>query len=52
MREEVKIMQAIHHPNVVCLEQALFSDRNCYLVTEFCEGGNLTDCLNKHKKVS
>lgn len=31
------------HPSILKFHEALLSDRNCYIVTELCEGGNLED---------
>jgi serine/threonine protein kinase len=40
------------HPNILKFHEALLSDRNCYIVTEFCEGGNLEDRILTKKPFS
>ena len=38
---EVKILQAIDHPNVIKLYEYFEDEFNVYLVTELCTGGEL-----------
>lgn len=35
------------HPNVLRLREALLSERNCYIVTEICPGGNLEERIKR-----
>ena len=37
------------HPNVLKCYEALSSKRNCYIVTELCEDGDLGTLLSKKK---
>lgn len=41
-RREIETLERIHHPNVLQIVFADFDAKMPYLVTEFCEGGNLT----------
>ena len=43
--EEVKIMCALDHPNIVCLEEVYEGDSKLYLTQELCTGGDLFDRL-------
>ncbi len=45
--EEIRILQMMDHPNVLRLREALLSDRNCYIVTELCPGGNLEERVKR-----
>lgn len=36
------------HPNIVQVYDQLFSSRRLYIVTEYCEGGNLYDWIHKN----
>jgi serine/threonine protein kinase len=45
--EEIKILQAMSHPNILKFHEALLSDRNCYIVTELCYGGNLDERIKR-----
>ena len=51
---EIAILRAIDHPNIVKLYEVKETSTCYYLVTEFCNGGGLSDCLeeyqNKHNK--
>ena len=35
------------HPNVIGCEEILSSVRNCYIITELCDGGDLEKRLKK-----
>lgn len=43
--EEIRILQQMNHPNILKFYEALLSERNCYIVTELCNQGNLEDTL-------
>ena len=38
---EVNILKEVKHPNIIQCLDIHFSINNCYIITEFCEGGNL-----------
>jgi serine/threonine protein kinase len=38
----------MNHPNVLKFHEALLSERNCYIVTDLCDGGNLEDRICKN----
>jgi len=40
---EVKILQTLDHPNIIKLYEYFEDEKNVYLVTELCEGGELFD---------
>lgn len=42
----------MNHHNVVKFYEALLSDRNCYIVTELCNEGDLEDRMRKKKPLS
>jgi serine/threonine protein kinase len=37
------------HPNIVKIFEFYISDKNYYLITEYCEGGSLFDLITKNK---
>jgi len=41
LNTETKILKMISHPNVIGCEEILSSARNCYIITELCNGGDL-----------
>jgi len=45
--DEVKIMCALDHPNIVCLEEVYEGDTELYLTQELCGGGDLFDRLEQ-----
>ena len=48
LSNEIKVMQKIHHPNIVSLIDLKKTKSHHYLVMEFCNGGDLTGCLRKY----
>ena len=42
----------MNHPNILKFYEAMLSERNCYIVTEYCEGGNLEERFKKKKGFS
>ena len=51
LANEIKIMKKIHHPNLVSLIDLKKTKTHCYLVMEFCNGGDLTGCLRKYMQL-
>jgi serine/threonine protein kinase len=47
--EEIRILQQMNHPNILKFYEALLSDRNCYIVTELCNEGDLEEKIKKRK---
>mmetsp|Transcript_11799 Transcript_11799/g.24897 ORF Transcript_11799/g.24897 Transcript_11799/m.24897 type:complete len:773 (-) Transcript_11799:166-2484(-) len=43
--DEIKIMCALDHPNIVCLEEVYEGGSELYLTQELCDGGDLFDRL-------
>ena len=46
---ELKLLQSLHHPNIVHLEDVKKDDKYYYIVMEYVNGGNLSACLKKYK---
>lgn len=42
----------MNHPNILKFHEALLSDRNCYIVTEICNQGDLEDRIKKKRPFS
>ena len=49
LENEIQILKELNHPNVVKFYDFLVSNSNYYLIMEFCNGGDLTGCLEKYK---
>jgi len=43
VKTEIKILQAVNHPNIVTLKEAYDTDTDCYLIMELISGGELFD---------
>ena len=47
---EINILKEINHPSILKLYEVKETTQYYYLVTEFCNGGGLSDCLEEYKK--
>ena len=47
---EIEIMKKIDHKNIIKLYQVLQTDDYLFLITDYCEGGELFDYLIQHGK--
>ena len=50
MVNEIRILRTINHPNIVKFYEKIEEKHRYYLVTEFCEGGDLFTKLAVHKR--
>ena len=48
LANEINLLKKVHHPNIVRLIDLKKTKAHCYLVMEFCNGGDLTGCLKKY----
>mmetsp|Transcript_19273 Transcript_19273/g.48217 ORF Transcript_19273/g.48217 Transcript_19273/m.48217 type:complete len:473 (+) Transcript_19273:418-1836(+) len=46
-REEIKLMKAMDHPNIIRLYETFEDHKNIYLILEMCTGGELFDAIVK-----
>ncbi len=49
LSNEITLLKKIHHPNIVRLIDLKKTKSHCYIVMEFCNGGDLSGCLKKYK---
>ena len=47
---EIEILKEVDHPNIIKLYKVHETTQFYYLVTEYCNGGSLSDCLEDYKK--
>lgn len=47
LRSEIRIMRELHHPHIVNLHEAFWTDDQCLIVMDLAHGGNLFDKLHK-----
>ena len=48
---EIKILKEIKHTNIIHFEAIKHTIHNYYIITEFCNGGGLSQCLEKYRKL-
>jgi serine/threonine-protein kinase ULK/ATG1 len=41
LEQEIAIIRALDHPNVIRCVEVLKSANHCYFITELCDGGSL-----------
>ena len=47
LQEEINILRQINHANVIKCYDIFLTQQNCFIVTEYCEGGDLYSHLKK-----
>lgn len=47
LENEIKILQKVDHPNIIKFHNFYYTQNNCYLITDFCEGGTLQDHIDR-----
>jgi len=52
LKKEISILKSIDNQNVIKLIEAKKTDKNFYLVMEYCKGGDMAKYLKKHKRLS
>jgi len=51
-KQEYELLAILDHPNIVSYEDCYMDDRNFYLCTEFCKGGELHDMIKDVGKLT
>ena len=51
LEREISICQELNHANIAKFYKKLVDDSNYYLIEEYCNGGTLTQCMEKYKAV-
>jgi len=46
---EIEILKELNHPNVLRCSEVFTSNRNCYIITELCNEGDLENRIKKQK---
>lgn len=49
VKSEIQIMKNLNHPNIVSLIDFFQSSKNLYMVTEYCQGGDLKDYMSRKR---
>ena len=47
---EIAILKDINHPNIVKLFDIKENSKYCFIITEYCNGGNLSGCLERYQE--
>ena len=48
---EIAILKELQHKNIIRLETIKQTIHNFYIITDFYNGGDLSDCLRKHRMI-
>jgi len=49
---EIKILKKVRHPNVIQLYEIIETEKELYMIMEFCNGGELFDYIVRHTRLS
>ncbi|XP_064594721.1 hormonally up-regulated neu tumor-associated kinase homolog A-like [Liolophura sinensis] len=52
MRREGKLLQMVHHPNIIRLYEIMETENSYYLVTELCRGGDFMEYICQKKRLN
>ena len=47
---EISILRKLYHTNIIRIEDLKVTQNHYYIVMEYCNGGSLTQCLNRYKE--
>ena len=50
LKNEVLILKKLNHPNIVKIESIKKTKKHFYIIMEFCNGGKLSDALEKYQR--
>ena len=48
---EIKILKQLFHENIIRLEDLKVTKNHYYIIMEYCNGGSLSQCLNRYKEI-
>ena len=48
LMNEITILKRLNHPNIIHLEDVKQTNSHYYIMTEYCNGGGLLDCLENY----
>lgn len=51
LHNEIDIIQQLDHPNLVKFVDVHYTTNHCYLITEYCEGGNLEKYIKSNDAI-
>ena len=51
MKNEIKILRAVNHPNIIKLEEIIDCEDVLYIVMEFAEGGPLINLMEEQERL-
>ena len=49
LKNEIYILHSLNHPNIIKLKEVKKTKKHFYIVTEFCNGGELREALDKYQ---
>ena len=49
LKSEINILRILDHPNIIKFEKIIENQNNLIIIMEYCNGGSLSECLNKYK---
>ena len=50
LKNEITILQNLNHPNIIKFEDIKKTKKNYYIITEFCNGGELSKALEEYQE--
>ena len=47
---EIPFLKKLFHPNIIRIENLKMTEHNFYIIMDYCNGGSLSDCLDRYKE--
>ena len=51
IKREIRILKLLNHPNIIKLHDLVETQKEIFLVMDYCEGGELFELINKSEKI-
>jgi serine/threonine-protein kinase ULK/ATG1 len=51
LESEIALLQELKHRNIIALKQVYHTSNNCYIVTEYCEKGDMANYLKQQLRL-
>lgn len=51
LKNEIHILKQLNHPNIIKLHEVFYTENNCYIITDYCEGGTLQNHIESDSKL-
>ena len=51
IQNEINILTSIQDPSIISIKESIFTTTHIYIITEYCQGGDIENFIKKNKQV-